>query len=325
MPSSSPPRRAPRRAWVLTATPAHRGGVQPGWGRPRGQAAPLSPHSPCTHLEDRPGPVAGATLPRGPGSGRAAAAASPRSPWKRGAEPHRGHADLHAEAGTGGDGTARRLRPHGCPPDRRVTALAPPQLLLSLPPPALPAAEPPAALTLSLAARTQYGAILFTDKDEVALRWRHAAHLRPPGCGGGAKGWGCAGPSREVSVTRKVPPAATRLSPAGRKVNMERLRRESFLDSASRDRAQALPVRAGALAGSILTPTRTGGGGERGSEVSARGGGDSSAGRVSPRHGQAPSGPHLLPQAGGRGWVPDEAPPRPLSVAERGESARVCR
>lgn len=101
-------------------------------------------------------------------------------------------------------------------------------------------------------------------------------------------------------MTRKVTPAATRLSLPGGTLAAERLRRESFLDRASRHRAQAFPARDGAVAASVLTPARTGGGGESGSRLSARVGG-SSAGRVARRHGQAPPGPHLLPQAGGRG------------------------
>lgn len=131
MPSASPPRRAPRRARGLTATPARPGRVRPGRGRRWGQAASPPLRSPCPHLEGRPGPAAGAALPRGPGGGRAtaAAAASPPSPWKRGAGPRRGHVDLHAEAGTGGDGPARRLRARARPPPRRVTVLAPPRLL----------------------------------------------------------------------------------------------------------------------------------------------------------------------------------------------------
>lgn len=137
------PRSGPRpqalcraRPGALTATPAQRGGLRAG-GRRRRQATSPPPHSPCAHLEGRPGPEAGDALLRGPSNGPAAAskaAAAPPSPWKRGVGPHRGHADLQTEEGT--------ARPRGC---GRAAALPAAQRAVILPLLQSPRPIPPAA------------------------------------------------------------------------------------------------------------------------------------------------------------------------------------
>lgn len=236
-------------------------------------------HTPC------PGPREAAALPPQP---------SPPSPWKRGARPRRGHADLHAEEGTARPGDCGRLPAGRAGNGPRPTAApAPPPV----PPARRPPPPPPPPLTRSRAARTQYGAILFTDKDEVAPRWRHAAPFRPPARGRGPRG---EGPRRSWQGGTGAKKSATGrdagLSRAEGRLTVKRLRERAFSAALRPTAPRRSPVRGGAFSSAVLIPARTGSGGERGSEVRERGGR-----RVSPRHGQAPPGPHFLPQAGGRG------------------------
>lgn len=96
----------------------------------------------------------------------------------------------------------------------------------------------------------------------------------------------------------------------GGRLTVGQLRGESFLAALRTICASAFPLRC--FGRRCPHPSQDRGRRERGSEVSARGGR-----RVSRRHGQAPPGPHLLPQAGGRGWVSESrrgspATPSPL-------------
>lgn len=155
-------------------------------------------HTPC------PGPREAAALPPQP---------SPPSPWKRGARPRRGHADLHAEEGTARPGDCARLPAGRAGNGPRPTAApAPPPVPPARrppppPPPRSPAAEPPGRSTAPFCSLTK----MKSRPDGVT---RPLSGLRR--AGGGPAGRGRAGPGREVRAPRRVPRAATRVSPGRR-------------------------------------------------------------------------------------------------------------